>query len=170
MRFTPLSYTCLIAGLVLAAAAALDPAIGKRIYIPATRSVPMDLYWAAEGEARVGDFVLVRVPRAAEDIARARDYYTGAPLWIKQVAGSDGDHVCIAGGQLLINGSERGSVHDTDRQGRPLPTLSICRSLRADELFVMGTDGRSFDSRYFGPVQRASIVTRLNGVFASLTR
>ncbi|WP_193166466.1 S26 family signal peptidase, partial [Microbulbifer hainanensis] len=86
------------------------------------------------------------------------------------VAGSGADHVCIAGGRLLINGSDRGSVQDTDQQGRPLPELTICRSLRAGEIFLIGTDDRSFDSRYFGPVKRASIVTRLTGVFASLTK
>ncbi|MGA4814780.1 DUF2840 domain-containing protein [Pseudomonas aeruginosa] len=47
----------------------------------------------------------------------------------------------------------------TDRLGRPLPSLQLCRRLEAGELFLLSvTNPASFDSRYFGPVSASAVI------------
>src|SRR3546814_9782387 len=45
--------------------------------------------------------------------------------------------------------------HRRDRRQRLLPRWHGCRYLTTSEVFVLSTVPGSFDSRYFGPVERA---------------
>lgn len=45
-----------------------------------------------------------------------------------------------------------------DTAGRPLPAWSGCIRLPDTQVFVLAADPDSFDSRYFGPVDRANVL------------
>jgi type IV secretory pathway protease TraF len=84
---------------------------------------------------------------------------------LKTVAAGPGDHVCAAGGRLIIAGQYRAPIAWSDRRGRVLPHWAGCRRLAPDELFVFSDRvPDSFDSRYFGPIARRDVL----GVFAPL--
>jgi len=59
---------------------------------------------------------------------------------------------------VTINGRVVARAKTADQAGRPLPFWSGCFRLAPTDVFVLSQDPDSFDSRYFGPVQRRHIV------------
>ncbi len=93
-------------------------------------------------------------------VAATRPYAREA--LIKQVVAVAGDRVCIDAAGVRVNGEllANSAPLPVDRDGLPLPQLALQDyTLREGELLTMSTyNPRSFDSRYFGPVQRGSVV------------
>ena len=132
------------------------------LYNP-TESAPRGWYLLRGSDAlRPGDIALVRLPHEAAQLADARGYLpVGMPL-IKQVAAAEGTEVCVRDGQVLVEGALSGRTLDRDRRGRGLAAWPGCRRLDADEFFLLSTsETASFDSRYFGPVPRESVLGRV---------
>ncbi len=119
-------------------------------------SLPRGLYWRDWGAAPgIGSVVAIPQPGSG----RAYLSRLGMPeevLLIKRVAAAGPDHVCLVDGTLRLP-SGRVPVRGTDRRGEVLPVWSGCRRLANGELFLLGDTPTSFDSRYFGPVDRAAI-------------
>lgn len=84
----------------------------------------------------------------------------GEVLLIKRVAAIGGDVVC-ADRVAVETPIGRYRILASDGRGRGLDGWRGCRALAADELFLLGDTQGSYDSRYFGPVQRAEVT----GVF-----
>jgi conjugative transfer signal peptidase TraF len=127
----------------------------------ASASVPVGLYRAAPGIPDRGDFALVRTPDSVAVLASERGYLpVGVPL-IKHIAAVAGDEVCASDLAIFVNG--RASAHQlkTDHLGRLLFHWHGCRRLTVGEIFLLADAPDSFDSRYFGPVSRSSIIERL---------
>ncbi len=118
---------------------------------PRTVSLPRPL--------SVDSIVLVPLPARAAMLAAQRGYLpTRVPL-LKRVGAVAPQHVCIVAGQVRIDGVPAAAVLPTDRLGRPLPSLQLCRRLEPDELFLLSvTNPASFDSRYFGPVSASAVI------------
>jgi len=67
--------------------------------------------------------------------------------------------VCVDAGQVGIDGVPAAASLPSDRLGRPLPSLQLCRRLEPGELFLLSvTNPASFDSRYFGPVSASAVI------------
>ncbi|MBK8545755.1 MAG: S26 family signal peptidase [Caulobacteraceae bacterium] len=94
----------------------------------------------------------VRAQDVAPDYAAARNFTDRGDRFIKRIAAIDGDSVCVEDNDIRIN--DRTVAHRAvqDSEGRALPHWSGCRTLAADEVFLMGDTPDSFDGRYFGPV------------------
>lgn len=129
-------------------------------------SEPPGLYLRSTQAVGPGAIVAFRTPERAFPYAdRHMAYLHERPL-LKAVAAGPGDRVCTDGDTLVINGVDRAPIQRQDREGRALPRWSGCRALRADEVFVFSARvPNSFDSRYYGPVHRTSVlgVYRLAG-------
>jgi len=59
---------------------------------------------------------------------------------------------------VTINGRVAAQASSADPAGRLLPSWSGCFRLTSTDIFVLSLDPGSFDSRYFGPVERRHIV------------
>lgn len=123
-------------------------------------SLPRGLYVRDfHGQPSPGAIVAIPQP----DVARAYLGDLGMPatvLLIKRVAAREGDRVCRTAGQVVT--PERTVVASlVDRNGAALPQWRGCRVLEVGELFLLGDTAESFDSRYFGPVDRR----QLTGVY-----
>ncbi|SOE50469.1 S26 family signal peptidase [Orrella dioscoreae] len=118
---------------------------------PRTASLPRPL--------SVDSIVLVPLPDRAAMLAAQRGYLpTRVPL-LKRVGAVASQHVCIVAGQVRIDGVPAAAALPADRQGRPLPSLRLCRRLEPGELFLLSaTNSASFDSRYFGPVSASAVI------------
>ena len=147
--------------LALASAAAIQTALlAGGIVINDTPSLPEGFYQKKARAVEKGSLVLFRLP-AGELSARP---YARENL-IKQVVAVAGDRICIettgvrVNGQLLANSAQL----PVDRAGLPLPRLNLeDYTLKTGELLAMSTyNPRSFDGRYFGPVQRADVLSVL---------
>jgi len=149
----------------IALAALLLPAVQRpplRLVWNVSPSVPTGLYRIAPGVApRPGDLVAVRPSPELARFMAERQYVESGALLIKPVAAGAGATVCRYGNAVTIDGAPVAIAREHDRLGRPLPRWSGCLRLGVEQLFLVApaTPG-SFDSRYFGPIDRAAIVGR----------
>lgn len=164
-KLRPTHIAALAASTLFAVLGIVAPGNGQ-IHIPATSSVPFDLYLETSGNPETGDYVLVRVPDTAARFARERGYWSGTSAWIKRIAAKTGDQVCIEQGYVFINGRNAATILTTDTQGRKLEHTPICRTLNDTEFYILGRSDHSYDSRYFGPVPTSSIVSTLRPAFS----
>jgi conjugative transfer signal peptidase TraF len=157
-------------GAVFAGAAALAalalPALLKpapRLVWNASASVPIGLYWVSPQQpVRRGDLVLATLPGIARRLAAGRGYLPSNVPAAKRVAALADDRVCVIGADVWIDGRVVAHALSTDRLGRPLPHWTGCRTLAANEVFLVVEDVLdSFDGRYFGPIGTDHVIGRL---------
>jgi len=166
-RWTPLA--CVLGGgAALISALSMATAGGARPLLlwNRTASEPEGLYLRQAEPVRVGALVAFPAPAAAFPYADGHMNYLRRVPVLKSVAAVSGDQVCTGDGRLVINGQVRAPILNKDRRGAVLPRWNGCRRLQDGEVFVFSDRiPNSFDSRYFGPVNRAEIV----GVFRPVT-
>jgi conjugative transfer signal peptidase TraF len=124
----------------------------------ASASVPIGLYRVVSRRPPTGALAVVRLPDTFGTLADTRGYLRAGTLLIKPVAGGGGDIVCRDGPLVTINGRVVAHAKAADALGRPLPAWSGCFLLSEDQVFVLSEGPDSFDSRYFGPVERRHIL------------
>jgi conjugative transfer signal peptidase TraF len=144
--------------------------IGGHYFVPvtprlvwnATASTPTGLYaLQATGRLRAMQLVAVRPPEPIASFLSEAGFLPNGVLLLKHVLALPEQTVCRAGAVVSIDGVDVGEAKDRDRLGRPLPSLTGCRTLRPDEVFLMNpTVQDSLDGRYFGPFPVTSIVAR----------
>jgi conjugative transfer signal peptidase TraF len=127
----------------------------------ASSSMPPGLYRASLSKPDIGDIVLLEPPSAFMRLALERGYLTGPVPFVKEIAAAAGDTVCRNGRTISLGGLTIAQAMDADAKGRPLPAWDGCLVLTKNEVFVLGIHAGSFDSRYFGPIRRKAILTRL---------
>lgn len=157
MRRTPLLCAAIP---VLALGVVSIVSFPKKLIYNASASAPIGFYWLDERPVKRGDYVLTRVPESARDLIEKRDYLPPDVPLIKHIAGVSGDEICREKGAILINGKAVAVAQTHDGLGRPLPIWQGCWVLSGDEVFLLQDHPRSFDGRYFGPIDRQLIIGR----------
>ena len=144
---------------LLTAAAAFAPWSAWLIYNPSD-SAPHGWYAQRPVRAlRPGWPVFARLPADAARLAHQRGYLPQHLPILKRIGAVDGQHVCVHGGLVRIDGRVVTLARRRDGGGRPLDAWPGCRALRRDEVFLFSASNvASFDSRYFGPVGREAIL------------
>jgi conjugative transfer signal peptidase TraF len=130
----------------------------------ATASAPIGLYRVTHSRALSrGDLVLaVPAPQLAA-FAAARGYLPRSVPLVKRIAAVAGDVVCARAVSIFINGRFAAARRAADGKGRPLPAWHGCKTLRANEVFLLMPDAHaSFDGRYFGPTPASQVVGLLD--------
>ena len=125
-------------------------------------SVPVGLYRLVPvAILRVGDLVAVRPSPSLASFMAARRYVEAGALLVKPVVAVAGQRVCRSGAVVTLDGVAAATALVADRMRLPLPVWAGCLRLRRGEVFMLlpGVPA-SFDSRYFGPVNAATIVGR----------
>ena len=147
----------------LAAAALVAPTlrpVTPRLLWNASASTPIGLYLIRPDSApAIGDIVAVAPPDAlARFLADGRYLPNGVPL-LKHVAALAGQTVCRTDAIVTIDGTPVASALARDRHGRALPVWQGCRTLGADEIFLLNPEIRdSLDGRYFGPLPLSAVI------------
>ncbi|MBE7156877.1 MAG: conjugative transfer signal peptidase TraF [Rhodospirillales bacterium] len=144
--------------LAFGCAAAIQGALlAAGIVINDTPSLPEGFYQKTSRPVGKGSFVLLCLPPGE---LSARPYARG--LLLKQIVAVPGDRVCIDAAGVTVNGQPlvNSAQLAVDRDGAPLPRLALTDyTVRENEVLAMSTyNPRSFDGRYFGPLQRGSIL------------
>jgi conjugative transfer signal peptidase TraF len=144
---------------VLALAWPVVPRNFRLVYNPTT-SAPAGWYLIDRyAQPRVDDFVLAQLPADAARLADERQYLPLSVPILKRLGAVGSQHVCISGDLILIDGRLTAQALRRDSRGRELAVWKHCRPLRSDELFLLSiTNPASFDSRYFGPILRGSVI------------
>lgn len=141
-------------------------AVGARINT--TKSIPLGLYWISDADVNKNSYVIFCPP--AEPIfleAKKRGYLTTGfcegelGYMMKKVLAAKGDSVSFEQEGVRVNGEllPLTARATTDKHGRDMLTpQSGVQVLNDDELLVMSdVNPKSFDSRYFGAVNRKQI-------------
>ncbi len=150
----------------LAVAASAASSDRRPLVVNLSSSVPVGLYLRSARPPQTGDFVLVRLPAHLRLFAARRGYLPRNRLLLKSVAASTGDLVCRLGSRVWVGGHTEVWALRTDSLGRPLPNWRGCRRLQLDEVFLLGSHSNSLDSRYFGPVDRQSVLSTVRPILA----
>ncbi len=145
---------------------------GLRINI--TSSFPRGLYRSVESSLERGDLVETCLPEKAAALATRRGYLLpyGAcgnhmPV-LKRVLAIKGDVIAVYE-HVVLNGREidTAPVLDADLGGRPLVAAHGV-TLGRDEVWLISDEiPNSFDSRYFGPVNRGDIRSVMRPVWTT---
>ena len=136
--------------------------------INTTKSIPVGLYWKSDKPIEKGAYVLFCPPKTAVfDEAKARGYI-GAGLCLggygylmKKILAVRNDVVSVSDSGVRVNGEllPLSIPYQVDRAGREMPRYHIQEySLKDSELLLMSdVSSTSFDSRYYGFIQRSQI-------------
>ena len=167
--FTPRGLGVIAVAFVLCAYAASPSGTPLRALFVwnVTASAPIGLYRVLHGRALSrGDLVLaIPAPPLAAFAARRGYLAAGVPL-VKRIAAVAGDDVCARGNAVFIDGRLAAARLAADAQGRALPAWSGCRTLRANQVFLLMANVRaSFDGRYFGPTNASEIAGTLEPIW-----
>ena len=131
--------------------------VPKRLVWNASPSIPIGFYWVTYSLPKRGDIVLVELPEPYRIIADQRGYLPKNLPALKRVRALSGDEVCRIGRKIWINGATVSVAQLHDFHGLKLLEWSGCRTLKPDEVFLLTDHPKSFDGRYFGPVDRSAI-------------
>ena len=143
-------------GVVFVAVSAAQ--IGPKLFVwNASPSVPVGLYWITDGTPRRGDIVLVELPEPYRTVADQRGYLPKNLPALKRVRALSGDDVCRFARTIFINGAAVSVAQLRDNRGLKLPEWRGCRTLKSKQVFLLTDHPKSFDGRYFGPVDRSAI-------------
>lgn len=106
-----------------------------------------------------GRIVLARLPVSVAAFAAQRGYLPeGVPI-LKRVGAVAPQSVCVQDRLVRIDGIAVATVRTHDGAHRPMLFWPQCRPLMGGELFLLSsTNLASFDSRYFGPIDTASVL------------
>ncbi len=93
-------------------------------------------------------------------------YFPDGAAVVKMAAGVPGDRILIRNGILYINGEWIGDVRDGARAlKKPMNYWDKEYVLGKDEVFMLGTEPRSYDSRYWGPYPKRLVRGRVSVLF-----
>ena len=155
----------LLAGTGVALAALLLPALHRpqlRLVWNASASVPIGLYAIEPGASpRVGDLVAVRPSPDLSRFMAERRYVEANAVLVKPVAALVGATFCRTNMRVTLDGRTVATALPRDRFSRPLPRWSGCHRVARNQLVLIAPAlPASFDSRYFGPLDRAQLIGR----------
>lgn len=175
-RRQPSRFVRLVLGgaLAILALAAAAYAAGMRLNL--TGSIPPGLYRIDDAPIVRGAIVLACLPPMTSRFARDRGYIPsgacddgGAPVG-KTVAALAGDMVDVSERGVAVNGRllPNTVALARDSEGRQLPAMRTTGHLvPSSEVWLVSTySPRSFDSRYYGGIQRSRIVASIHPVLA----
>lgn len=135
-----------LAGIALAIAFGMD-----RVILAHGGSVPYTVFWKLPRSAAIkGDFVAVEI---AHPIIGPKP-----ALLTKQLVCDAGDWLELKDDAFYCNGVRLGGYITRTWDDHPLQPFVFDGRIPAGKCFVMGTHPRSFDSRYFGLVDKARLV------------
>ena len=128
------------------------------IGINVTDSIPKRVFLIVKGTTpEVGDYVAFRF--------QGSRYYKKGRTFIKVIAGNEGDFLEIKDRCFLLNKKLLGCAKEKDREGRPVEPFAFTDIIPRDKIFVLGISKDSYDSRYFGFVDKNQVIGRANALF-----
>lgn len=142
------------------------------VVINITSSIPIGIYLKTNSQIENQKFVLICPPNDNEIIklGKERGYIEAGKCpgkyghIMKEIVGVPGDHVIINKKGVFLNGQfiKDSKPLKIDSHNRLMPLLISNKILRENEYLVMGLDNPlSFDSRYFGFIEKRNIVSTI---------
>lgn len=172
MRLSTAAFTAIAAALCVAIETTAALGLGGAL-INTTPSYPRGLYLPLGRAPRVGDLVAFCPGSAVASYGMGRGYLkagrcpSGSVPLIKRLAAVGGNQVAIGPEGVIVEGKVMKNSRPLTRDGlgRPLPQLRLAETLSAKQVLLMSDyKAASFDSRYFGPLNRAGLLRGMRPV------
>lgn len=100
-------------------------------------------------EPRQGDYILFTPP--------VINKYTKGKLLVKRIVCSEGQRIQSVGLDYYCDGRYLGRARTEDSKGNPVEPYRVDKVIQKGEYFVMGSNEKSYDSRYMGLIARHNI-------------
>ncbi|MFA6409267.1 MAG: signal peptidase I [Gammaproteobacteria bacterium] len=168
-KFLPLLLALLFIALLVATIILVKRA-GYAVTYQATSSMPRGLYLLAPVKSIArGDIVLFYPPITIRDFLKQQHWLPRSGLIMKYALGVPGDYVCRRQNELWINRKKVAHIYHKTSSDLSLPQQKFCGKLGKTQYFLISIFvPNSFDSRYFGAVERGYILGKaisINGKF-----
>ncbi|WP_339033242.1 S26 family signal peptidase [Fusobacterium animalis] len=145
--------------------------IAKNYTITVTESLPLGIYklYPIEDNIEIGDIVQFKPNKEILDFIYNREYLPRyATTLLKEVAAdySNRDEIEIVNdgefSYLYVSGKNYGIILNTDSIGRKITPLRVedLKPRNKNEYLLLSSHIRSYDSRYFGLVNRKDILKK----------
>jgi conjugative transfer signal peptidase TraF len=134
----------------------------------ASDSVPIGWYLVSKRRPNIGEIAVIRPAEWVQIYASSRGYLPKDVWLLKPIYAVHPSIICRFGRYVFVNGKHAAKAKFVDKMGRVLPVWKGCKALKPNQYFVLGHHRDSFDSRYFGPVDKSQVVGaafRLSGLF-----
>jgi conjugative transfer signal peptidase TraF len=143
-----------VAALGVASATEFAP----RLVWNASASAPIGLYSVSQERFERGDFVIVSPSSRIQALIDERGYLPPATPLLKRIAARSGARICRNEDNISIDGAVVAHALLRDSMGRALPVWSGCKTLEANEIFLLNDHVQSLDGRYFGATKTAFVI------------
>ena len=133
-----------------------------------SESVPLGWYFVAKHQPNLGEIAVIK-PSAWVQIYTSSRGYLPQNVWLlKPVFAAHPSIICRLGAYVFVDGKLVARAKTTDKMHRLLPVWKGCKILTPAQFFVLGHHRDSFDSRYFGPIEKRQVIGTaipLSGLF-----
>jgi conjugative transfer signal peptidase TraF len=124
----------------------------------ASESVPIGWYFVAKHRPKIGEIAVIKPTDWVQIYASSRGYLPQNVWLLKPIYAVHPSIICRFGSHVFVNGKQVAKAKSVDKMHRVLPVWKGCIALSPTQYFVLGRHRDSFDSRYFGPVERSQVV------------
>lgn len=124
----------------------------------ASESVPIGWYFVKKRPPSIDEIAVIRPAGWVRNYASTRKYLPQKVLLLKPVFAVQPSVICRFGPYVFVNGKYVANAIIMDKMHRPLPVWKGCKALKPCQYFVLGRHRDSFDSRYFGPIDRDQMI------------
>ena len=130
------------------------------VFYNETESAPVGWYRLTPNRAIKRDVMVAAfAPENARNMAATRDYLPAHVPLLKTVWAVAGDEICAENGRVTAPNRPVITAQAQDAFGRLMPVWRGCITLSEDQYFLVSTHVQnSWDSRYFGPVEKDNIL------------
>ena len=130
------------------------------VFYNETVSAPVGWYRLTPNRAIKRDVMVAAfAPENARNMAATRDYLPSHVPLLKTVWAAAGDEICSENGRVTAPNRPDIRTQAQDAFGRLMPVWRGCITLSENQYFLVSTHVQnSWDSRYFGPVEKDNIL------------
>ncbi len=134
----------------------------------ASESVPIGWYFVAKHQPKIGEIAVLKPVDWVQIYASSRGYLPQDMWLLKPIYAFRPSIICRFGSHIFVDGKHVAKAKIMDKMHRVLPVWKGCIALSSTEYFVLGKHRDSFDSHYFGPIEKRQVVgtaLSLSGLF-----
>ncbi len=124
----------------------------------ASKSVPVGWYFVAKRPPKIGEIAVIKPAEWVRIYASTHGYLPQDVLLLKPILASNPSIICRFGPYVFVDRKHVANATITDKKRRLLPVWKGCKALKPAQYFVLGRHRDSFDSRYFGPIDRDQVI------------
>lgn len=129
-----------------------------KFVIPESESVNGSLFLLQDKDT-ANDYVVFEY-----DKIDYKNYHRGK-LFIKKIGCNSGQHLLVQDYKVVCDGRTIATIFQKNAEGQVMPNYSYDGIIPSSQFFALGEHPRSFDSRYFGLVDKAQIIKSARRIF-----